>query len=341
MEISIKQSVRFMFVLICGLAAIAICVYWIYKYRLDEDLSVITYRGFYERDDDVHPTVSLCLRAPFLTERLAEYGVNKSSYFDFLKGKYFSNQMLGIYYENVTINISDYIKGYLNTYRNGSIIYDLDLKMEKIKTLTHVSFNGVKERAFYKCFAMNIPKVRGILKSRILLSNNIFPNGKRPTNAAFRVVYHLPGQFMLAGQNQKMAWPYRASNEGYKTRFLIGGNTIMKKRNKKKNQCVESDVSYDDWVMQVYKDGSQCNVPYAKINKMFPMCDTENLMKHGLFSDWIIEKKKLDKPCKSMTSINVEHVETKMDSLKGDPIGNFWLDITYQQSTFIEIEQIR
>ena len=64
-------------------------------------------------------------------------------------------------------------------------------------------------------------------------------------------------------------------------------------------------------------------------------------MKHGLFSDWIVEQKKLSKPCKAMTGINVEHVETKMDSLKGDPIGNFWLDITYQQSTFIEIEQIR
>ena len=122
MKITIKQSFRFIFVLLCALAAISICVYWVYKYRLDEDLSVITYREFYEREDDVHPTVSLCLRAPFLSERLAEYGVNKSSYSDFLKGKYFSNQMLGINYENVTIDISDYIKGYMNTYRNGASI---------------------------------------------------------------------------------------------------------------------------------------------------------------------------------------------------------------------------
>ena len=125
-----------MYVLYCCLAvaAIAICVYWIYKYRLDEDLSVITYREFYEREDDVHPTVSLCLRNPFLSEPLAEYGVNKSSYSDFLRGKYFSTQMLGINYENVTIDISDYIKGYLNIFRNGSkIVYGSDLEIEKIK----------------------------------------------------------------------------------------------------------------------------------------------------------------------------------------------------------------
>ena len=341
MTINIEKSFRYLFVLLCAVAAIAICVYWIYKYRLDEDLSVITYREFYEREEDVHPTVSLCLRNPFFSEPLAEYGVNKSSYSDFLRGKYFSTQMLGINYENVTIDISDYIKGYMNTYRNGSIIYDLELKMEKKKTLTHVSFNGVKERAFYKCFAMNIAKVRGILKSRILLSNNIFPNGKRPTNAAFRAVYHLSGQFMLAGQNQKWEWPYRAANDGYKMRVLIGSNTIMRKRNKQKSRCVESDVKYDDWVMKVYTDRFQCNVPYMEKNKMIPICNNQKLMEQGLFSDWIVEKKNLDKPCKTMTGINVEHVETKMDSLKGDPIGSFWLDITFQQPTFIEIEQIR
>ena len=122
MKITIRQSFRFVFVLFCAIAAVSICIYWIHKYKLDEDLSVITYREFYEREDDVHPTVSLCLRNPFLSERLAEYGINKSSYSDFIKGEYFSTQMLGIDYENVTIDISDYIKGYLNIFRNGSKI---------------------------------------------------------------------------------------------------------------------------------------------------------------------------------------------------------------------------
>ena len=175
MKITTKQSFKYLFGGFCVIAAISICVYWIYKYRLDEDLSVITYREFYEREDDVHPTVSLCLKNPFLSERLAEYGINKSLYLNFLNGNYFSKQMLAINYENVTIDISDYIKGYLNIFRNGSkIVYGSDLEIEKIKTLTHVSFNGVKERAFFKCFAINIPRIRDILKCRILLSKTFF-----------------------------------------------------------------------------------------------------------------------------------------------------------------------
>ena len=146
---------------------------------------------------------------------------------------------------------------------------------------------------------------------------------------------------MLAGLNQKKIWPYRAANENYKVWFSIGGNTIMRKRNKRQNQCIESSVKYDDWVIQVYKDEVKCNVPYLKENKIFPMCDSKILMKQGLLKDWIVEKKNFDTPCKTMTGINVETVEKHDANLEGDHIGNFKFYVTFQQPTFIEIEQIR
>ena len=85
MEITIKCSLRYMFSLCCVLAAISICVYWVYKYRLDEDVSVITYQKFYEKGTDVYPTVSLCFNNPFLVQKLADSGVNESAYLGFLQ----------------------------------------------------------------------------------------------------------------------------------------------------------------------------------------------------------------------------------------------------------------
>ena len=93
MKITIKRSLRYLFSVLCVLAAISICVYWVYKYRLDEDLSVITYQKFYERENDVYPTVSLCFNNPFMAKRLAESGVNESAYLSFLTGEYFSDEM--------------------------------------------------------------------------------------------------------------------------------------------------------------------------------------------------------------------------------------------------------
>ena len=75
---------------------------------------------------------------------------------------------------------------------------------------------------------------------------------------------------------------------------------------------------------------------------MLQMCDTKNLMKQGLLSTDFGAMRKLDKPCKTMTGINVEPVETTWGTnLEGDHIGKFLFFVTFQQPTFIEIEQIR
>ena len=117
MEMLSKQCFRSLYISLCVLVAISICGYWVYKFRLDEDLSVITYREFFKREYDIYPTVSLCMKNPFLGQRLAEYGVNQSSYLDFLKGDDYSEKMLNIKFDDTTIDISDYVKGYRLSFR--------------------------------------------------------------------------------------------------------------------------------------------------------------------------------------------------------------------------------
>ena len=245
MKLTIQRSLRYFFALCCVFTTISICVYWVYEYRLDEDLSVITYRKFYEREHDVYPTVSLCFNNPFLRQHLTDSGVNESSYLGFLTGEYFSEEMLKINYENVTIDISNYVQGYMMYFSNGTrTVSQIDSEngIDSIKRLTYVSYNGIhgKTVGFFKCFALVIPKVRDLLVFRIRISNNIFPNSIRPTYGTFRAVYHLPQQFLLSGANQQWIWPYREANESYKMRFVVGSNTIMIRRNKKDSRCIDS-----------------------------------------------------------------------------------------------------
>ena len=176
MKVTKKETLRYMFAFLCVSATLSMCVYWAYKFSLDKDLSVITYRKFYETKDDVYPTVSFCLKDPFLKERLAEYGVDQSLYLKFLRGDYFSEDMLKIDYSNVTFDISDHVKGYEMYFRNGSKKLDLKLSITEKRRLTHNSYNGFNNfgRRFLKCFALEIPKIYGLLIFRILLSNNIF-----------------------------------------------------------------------------------------------------------------------------------------------------------------------
>ena len=344
MEVLLKQCLRSLFISCCVLIAISICGYWVYKFRLDEDLSVITYREFFEREYDIHPTVSLCIKNPFLGQRLAENGVNQSSYLDFLKGNDYSEEMLNIKFDDTTIDISDYVKGYRLYFRNGSRIdYNSQLNREQIKKLIYVSYNGVQDfdGGFHKCFALDIPRIPNLLIVRILLSNNIFPSGKRPMFGGLRVIYHLPQQFLLADTNQKWEWSFRAANESYKMRFQIGGNTIMRKRNKRVNKCIASHVQYDDWFMHRYRIQSRCNLPYGKQDQMLPVCNTKELIKGGLLYLGVVERSKLDRPCKTMTSIDVDHLEGRIETSKTKQVGEFWFSIMFKQRGFTEIGQIR
>ena len=344
MKITIKRSLRYLFAFVCVLAAISICVYWVYKYRLDEDLSVITYRKFYEKENDVYPTVSLCFNNPFLAKRLAEYGVNESAYLNFLVGEYFSEEMLKINYENVTIDISNYVKGHMIYFNNGTRIeVDSEKNIDKIKSFTYVSYNGIHgvTWGFFKCFALDIPKVRDLLLFRILISNNIFPNAMRPTYATFRAIYHLPRQFFLSGANQQWIWPYRAANESYKMRFNVGSNTIMIRRNKKNSRCIDSYEKYDDWVLKLYKNEAKCNIPYQMQDSLLPMCTSKEKKKRALLSYEIVQRQHMEMPCRAMEGIDMKHLESTMPTPEGDHVGQFWFSVMFQQRTFTEIEQKR
>ena len=340
-----------MFTFVCVSTTFSMVVYWAYKFNLDENISVITYRKFYEREDDVYPTISMCLINPFLKQRLADYRVNQSSYLEYLKGEYFSEDMLKVNYNNVTIDIKDSIKGYKMYFRNGSdfeVKFEPETNVKEKQKLAHVSYNGFYwSWGFKKCFSLDIPRIQGLQIFRILLSNNIYQttHGKRPTYIGFTAVYHMPHQFLLSQENMKWTWPYRGVHESYKTRFLIGDVTIMKSRNKHHHRCIEACVDYDNWVMELHKNETKCNIPYLKVDEKLPMCRSKTLIKRGLVEKYIAFRKDLLQPCRKMENIDVQNLETTTtpsdDATIKEHVGEFWFSVNFKNPTFKEIEQKR
>ena len=107
-----------------------------------------------------------------MKQRLAEHGVDPTLYLEFLKGDYFSEEFLKIDYSNITMDISDFIKGYSMGFRNGSNIgvnFDSGVNLEEKRMLTHVSYNGFVDSSddsgiffflrFRKCFALNMETI--------------------------------------------------------------------------------------------------------------------------------------------------------------------------------------
>ena len=346
MKFGIQQAVDYLFASLCMFTTISMVVYWGYKFSLNEDSSVVTYREFYEQKDDVYPTISMCLENPFVQGHLAEYGVDEASYLDFLKGANFSKEMLDVDFDNVSIDISDYIKGYYFVLRNGTGVKQTTGLTTSFKsTLTLSSFAGFlgyKDR-FFKCFALNMAKYHNLRTFQILLSNNIFPNGIRPTTHKFQTYLHLPGQRLLSPDNTKRSiWPPRVYNEHYRTRIMVSGVSTEIKRNKKNNPCNKNWQEWDDRVVRRHKKETKCNNPYQKQNETLPMCDTQALMYRAVFTaneHVIANEMKFDKPCKTMEDVRTEVWEETIKDVENE--GTFWFGINFQVNKFKESKQTR
>jgi hypothetical protein len=345
MKLSKEEWFMYPFGISCVATSMSLCLYWCYKFSLNEDLSVVQYKNFYETNDDVFPTMSLCLGNPFLEERLSKYGINITSYVDFLGGKLFAKEMLNIDYNHVTIDIVNYIKAYRLYFRNNSNIkYESGLTVEEKTMLTFVSYNGfIYGNIFYKCFALQIPKYKDLEIFRILLSNKIFPNGVRPTYYSLKTFVHLPKQFMLSMYTQGWNWPYRSKHERYKMRLVLNAIEIVRRRNKKEQPCNENWKDYDDWVINRFRNKNKCNAPYYEQEKNFSTCSTQQLTKLYLLPRprAITAKQEYITPCKTLDNVRIDYVESNMENAAEDSVGEFWFSIGFPLYKFKEIDEVR
>ena len=161
------QSIIRIFRILCLLTALSLCTYWIYKFHLNEETSVVNYKRFSpESGVDIVPTMSLCFDNPFLKNRLAEYGTDQDAYLSFLEGKSFDEKMLEIDYNYVTLNITNYIKEYQIFFKNkSSMKISLASMQHETDIYTSNNFNGYirgSYTAFYKCFSLEIPNMKDL-----------------------------------------------------------------------------------------------------------------------------------------------------------------------------------
>ena len=345
-----SQYLSHIFKFLCTLIAGCLGAYWCYQYSLNAEYSVVNYKQFYETNEDVFPTMSFCLKNPFSREALKRLDINESLYTSFLMGEVFDQKFLNVSFDLVTHDIADFIKGYRVYFKNSTHIkMDSGLSNEERNKLTYSSFNGILGAypGFYKCFALSIPKIKDLSIFRILLSNKIFPEGKRPTKYDFMTMVHLPKQFLLSYQTVKWIWPYRPKNESYKSRCLIQSVELVRKRDKKEKRCNGQWQDYDDRITRQHIKENKCRNVYQNSNeyeKHTPLCNTQESIHRSKFYMSIDERKEYEPPCKTMEKVTfywLENViETEVDD-NSEKVGHFWFSIGFDLKDFKEFVHTR
>lgn len=334
----------FIFHKLCLSVTAALTVTWIYKYALNEDVSVLEYKQYYETDDDVYPVLSLCFNKPFLKDELTQYGINESIIVDFLSGEYISKEILNINYDTLTWDLGDYILKVWIKWRNGStaILSDIDYPYKGSVSVSYNGFDGNQD-TFLKCFGVDIPKQYGnIEKCYLVISNNVFPEGIRPIHWDFQILLHYPNQLLRSLPTTKFSWPQRRDNATYGMKFIIKSVEIVKRREKYNSLCIVNWKNYDSLVLDQHMEINGCKPPYLSSLINLPMCRTKKEMrnaKFGLSTDIITKSLP---PCKGVQTISYDYEEHEYsnNSTWADK-GNFWIGQDFYNPQYKQIYQSR
>ena len=117
---------------LCILTTIVLTGWCLYKYTLDEDVSLVAFVKFNDDKQKVYPAITFCFWNPFYNQKLKRYGtgINTSTYSYFLQGILWDDRMVSIDYDDVTVSLEDYVTEMGLQYGNFSVL-DIDLGIDR------------------------------------------------------------------------------------------------------------------------------------------------------------------------------------------------------------------
>lgn len=332
------KTVTFIFHCACLVATFSVVMYWIYMFSLNEDISLVEYKRYYEKKTDVFPALSLCFRNPFSPTKLERAGLNDTSYFKFLNGEEISQKTKAIDYKSITMNISvDIINYWILFHDESSQLYEV---ADSTKSVLVNSFNGFWKEGFYGCYKLEIPHDMNIKFFSIQLKNSIFSDGRRPTYLDFFTLIHYPNQLLASLGSIRYNWAERLTNNTYDIQFRVDNVEAIRRRNKIDQPCDENWKAYDDTVLAKHTERIGCRAPYQEIRKGVRLCSTKSEMKKSRFflrSDL----NGMLQPCKTLQKVRYEYSEYDLSTTENADTNSFWIGLMFFDPYFMEITQTR
>ena len=346
-----KTNIIYIFNLLCFVATFSMIGYWAHEYFRNEDLSVIHFDSF-KYSHQTYPVLSVCFGPPFLENMFRSANISTSLYKEYLKGDTDDERAMNVDYENMTIDIRDYIKKLRIYWKNGSSYHQINESFNSttIKVVSvDISYSGFINGGLHKCFGFEIKPefVKTVKKIKVRLSSRLFgeyPEKKRPSDGQFSTRIHYPKQFLLAYQNVKWGWPERINNNSYYMRFTIKMVELLRRRNKSNSPCVSDDNQFDLGIMRRALAKTGCRPPYLIQDTSIPKCLTKEKIKASFFDECNFKAEDFAPPCEEMLQMADDYTEidatTRVQSYLGVAEKDFLLGVVFPNRVKV-IEQAR
>jgi hypothetical protein len=344
------------FSLACTFFTILCVVKGIQKYLLNEDICLVSFKRFNQNSEQVYPTITLCFTSPIQEEKihnLSNGQHNVLSYKRYLQGYFRDDQLNSIDYDDVTMDLEEYMLGYQVMLLNQkSISYD---KMREHGQDDWMGpYVGLRSHRF-KCFSFDIPfnLNQQIQSISIRLKPNLFTNETRPRELdwesekmrSLMFALHLNGQVSLSFPNMKSSWRKRHPNapKNYMMNFELNNMDVILSRNKEEAPCHKEWRKYDKGLIDNIIHHLGCRLPYWKLNSSSPFCtkQTEYEYIDDVIQKAFFESLSFPPPCKMIKQTQYDHTDIEYDSdAPGESGITIRVDFKPLNNNYKEIKQV-
>ena len=324
---------RYCFNLACFLLAFGLCFYWCFKYWEDEDLCVVDYKTFQDAPDVDYPMLSICLNNPFIKSKFSHNNnfMTEKKYVEILKGELESDEFQNIVFDDVTKNLSSFIKADQIRLQNGTLLKGWYPHL--LNEMPDVTYSGFVHNDFMRCVGLK-PEYRNMKYAMFGFNASIFPNSMRE-NRNFSTRLHLPYKFLISDNTYKSSWPERKEKKEYLMAFVLNQIDILKRRNKRSDPCIPDGVSYENEVLNTHLGNIGCWPPYQKTKINHTICSSRNDLNAAKLESTVLSN--LKKACTTAEIITYTYEEYEIKRNGSDWV---WFVIDYPKK-FKEIKMVK
>ena len=304
--------IKYIFKCFCLVVMFILIGMWLNRYLLDEDISVVESRTYFDTAEDSFPVMSICFEQFVDGKHFNKIGkdISGSEYRNFLLGEYFDEELINIDYNSVSTNITDFIISYMVQFDNESFVPTTnpsDFGKSPYYTHTFISWGRV-----LKCFGLEITNPH-VVDLSIVLKRDIFPNGIRPPVGGFAVLFHYPNQVLTSMKTITREWKERDEQTNYWKGFSVKGMNVASHRYKtRRHNCLEEWTEYDTIVLEDHLKLVGCKTPDQVTRLEMKICnDTEKMKSARLYFKY---KNEYIKPCREIQWIDLQLREVVYDS---------------------------
>ena len=294
---------------LCVFATTFMVGYWIFKYKKNDDVTLIEYNSLDDIPEFIYPEMSICFLNPFL--RNSSLNVTKEenyrlNYLAYLQGGYHFNKYKDINYDEVTVNLEYYFEQLNIIWKRGKNPTNYT-SCENLKNCPYLIFrnnyNGFTQAVgFLKCFGVQIDK--NVTKDVAFFNIKFNKNLKQVITQVMAVTvwFNYPNQVTRPRGGGQSIWNKNSSSK--MEVFQITSVDLLKRRMKQREKCADQWNIFDELVLRNHIEFSGCRPPYISHFLEFPMCNSSKDIKNAHYDGWSLAKQYVDDPCQEMPTID-------------------------------------